>query len=62
MRLLHLANAAADRSAAGNIAAFGDFVSGLEVFSGSTLELGANSLWLVVFQEGGREAAADVKQ
>jgi len=60
-RLLDLAHTSRDSSAAGQIAALKEYILELETFEGSTLDLGANTLWLTIFKEGGASPAMDVK-
>jgi hypothetical protein len=51
-RLLDLARTGIDRSATGQIEALKDYICELETFEGSTLDLGANTLWLMISKEG----------
>ena len=51
-RLLDLARTGRDRSATGQIEALKDYTCELETFEGSTLDLGANTLWLMISKEG----------
>ncbi|MCJ1308952.1 hypothetical protein MMC25_002607 [Agyrium rufum] len=51
--LVDLAHASNDRTAAGQLDALSEHVEKLEVFSESTLDLGAESLWLLVWQDDG---------
>ena len=51
-KLLDLARTARDRSAIGQIEALKDYICELETFEGSTLDLGANTLWLMISKEG----------
>jgi hypothetical protein len=66
-RLLDLARTGRDRSAIGQIEALKDYMCELETFEGSTLDLGANTLWLTISKEGvatpspASAPAADVK-
>jgi hypothetical protein len=61
--LLNLAGAARDRGAVAQIGALNDYINELEAFPESTLDLGANTLWLVVLEVGAGVAvpAPDVK-
>lgn len=60
-RLLDLARASGDSSAAVQLGSLKEYLSELEVFTGSKLELGANTLWLTIVPEVGTAAAADRK-
>ena len=59
--LLDVTRASEDRSAAGQLNTLKGYFSGLETFTGSALDLGANTLWLVGFQEGDTAPVADVR-
>jgi hypothetical protein len=52
-RLLDLARTGRDRSATGQIEALKEYICELETFEGSSLDLGANTLWLLISKEGG---------
>ncbi|RDL41543.1 uncharacterized protein BP5553_01522 [Venustampulla echinocandica] len=52
-RLQALALASEDRSAAGQISALKEYITELETFTGSALEFGASTLWLVIFPDDG---------
>ncbi|PMD29187.1 hypothetical protein L207DRAFT_521159 [Hyaloscypha variabilis F] len=56
-RLLDIASAANDRDAGGKIDALKDYIAELETFEGSSLRLGANTLWLVVLEQNPAVAA-----
>jgi len=60
-RLLHLARASGDNSAAAQLGALREYISEVEVFTGSKLEIGANTLWLTIVPEVGIASAADPK-
>jgi len=61
-RVLDLARAAEDRSAMGQLNALKEYISELETFTGSKLELGANNLWLIVSQEASAALAVEAKR
>jgi hypothetical protein len=52
MTLLDLARTGRDRSATGQIEALKEYICELETFESSTLDLGANTLWLMISKEG----------
>jgi hypothetical protein len=60
-RLLDLARASTNRGAAGQIDALKEYISELVTSTGSTLDLGPNTLWLMIFQEGGAAFGGEVK-
>jgi hypothetical protein len=55
--LLNLARAAGSPGAVAQIGALKHYISELEAFAESTLDLGAKTLWLVVLEEGAAAAA-----
>ncbi|KAE9374906.1 hypothetical protein N431DRAFT_438292 [Stipitochalara longipes BDJ] len=57
-RLLNLASSSKDRGAAGIIDALKEYIAELETFEGSSLNLGANTLWLVVLEQDTTVAAS----
>jgi hypothetical protein len=50
-RLLDIAESGIDRSATGQIEALREYICGLETFEGSRLQLGSNTLWLLIDRE-----------
>ncbi|KAK1762327.1 hypothetical protein QBC33DRAFT_501438 [Phialemonium atrogriseum] len=56
-RLLDVAGGCSDRSAEAQIGALNGYVTELETAKGAQLELGANTLWLMIFQEGSAPAS-----
>ncbi|KAE9362762.1 hypothetical protein N431DRAFT_433531 [Stipitochalara longipes BDJ] len=66
-RLLNLARTGSDRSAVGQIEALKEYICELEISEGSTFDLEASTLWLMISKEGGAApvptptSAGDVK-
>ena len=61
-RLMELAGESADRSAASQIHALKEYINEIETFAGSKLDLGPNTLWLMVLQAGGTAPVTKVQR
>lgn len=60
--MMRLARDSADRTAASQIFALEGYISGLDISTGSKLDLGTNTLWLMILQDGGQTPALEVRR